>query len=242
MIGERVIEHRYRIDNRNPVRFDFGRLDARKTASSLKRPMRASIAIARASGAKSRQGVTRAKCRQPSRRSVTPALLNVSIMRCSSPTLIQVISSHSSVSAGSVSPLMGDRDHRVAIAARRPRDLERKNPVAGDEPELSHGRGSTTPRSEVRDEIDQPADFGAIAPCSASTCLMRVFAQQFGVKERAERHSCRAATASGLKPRRSSPMALIPTSARDRPRPSHRAARPARPSNRRRASRARRSG
>src|SRR5262245_9575638 len=156
----------------------------RRTASSLKRPMRDSIRSARASGAN--ESPRRAREIPPAiaARS-TPLRLNTSMMRSSSPTLIQVSSSTSAESAAAVSfkwatAITRMPRRRAAFATSRG-----KTPLPAIRPSLftlaaDHSAFGT------RDEVNEATDLGEAAQL-VEDFLERILARKPGVKNRTGR-------------------------------------------------------
>src|SRR5215471_253222 len=152
----------------------------RRTASSLKRPMRDSIRSARASGANESPRRTReippaiAACS-------TPLRLKTSMMRSSSPTLIQVISSTSAESAAAVSFRWATATTRMPWRRAAFGTSSGKTPLPAIRPSLftlaaDHSAFGT------RDEVNEATDLGEAAQL-LEDFLERILARKPRVKD-----------------------------------------------------------
>src|ERR1700691_5495182 len=115
----------------------------------------------------------------------TRAALSTSIMRCSSPTLIQVTWSTIAASAGSVSLRWASAITRIPRARAARATARGKTPLPAIRPRLFTIAADHT-ALRVRDEIDQAAHFGNFAALGQDL-FDRVVTQQLAVKERAKR-------------------------------------------------------
>src|SRR6516162_2985123 len=156
----------------------------RRTASSLKRPMRDSMRSARASGAN--ESPRRAREIPPAIAAwSTPLRLNTSMMRSSSPTFTQVSSSTSAESAVAVSFRWATATTRMPWRRTAFATSSGKIPLPAIRPSLftlaaDHSAFGT------RDEVDETADLGKTAQL-VKDFLERILARKPRVKNRTGR-------------------------------------------------------
>src|SRR5208282_4726705 len=160
------------------------RATPRSTASSLKRPIPASILSARASGAN--ESFKRAREMPPAIAvSDTPALLNVSIIFCSSPTLIHVTSAAIESSARSLSFTCATATTFIPRSRAARATSSGKTPLPAINPSLFTLAANDSALRVVY-EIDQPPHLGEVA-VFLQGLRDRVFAQQLREEQRAYR-------------------------------------------------------